>query len=115
MADSTFGQGGVYRKQGGDMVVPSGASITIETGGTLLPNSGTQASTIADSAALTEGGGAIGGTNDGDLTALVDPAGDSGASVIAGIRENATKCNELSTKLNAVLLALENVGILADS
>lgn len=46
-------------------------------------------------AALTEGGGAIGGTSDGDLTSLVDPAGDAGASVIAGVRENATMINTL--------------------
>lgn len=87
----------------------------ILTGGQIVPNSGTQASHIADSAALTENSSAIGGTNDGDLPALVDPGGDSGASVIAGIRENATKNNELSTKVNAILAALENVGIVATS
>lgn len=58
---------------------------------------------IAD---LTENSGAIGGTNDGDLPALVDPAGDAGASVIAGIRENAAK-------INAILAALRAHGTLA--
>lgn len=50
-------------------------------------------------AALTENSSTIGGTNDGNLPALVDPAGDSGASVIAGIREVATRCNSLRTAL----------------
>lgn len=54
--------------------------------------------------ALTENTGAIGGTNDGDLPALVNPAGDSGASVIAGIREN-------STKINAIIAALKTANI----
>jgi len=70
-------------------------ALTDNTGG-----SGTHDDTLADgltSVALTEGGGAIGGTSDGDLTALVDPAGDSGASVIAGIRECATAINTLIT------------------
>lgn len=49
---------------------------------------------------LTENGGAIGGTNDGNLPALVDPAGDAGASVIAGIRENAAKINALIAHMN---------------
>lgn len=56
----------------------------------------TQGAAPAD---LTENGGAIGGTNDGDIPALVDPAGDSGASVIAGIRENATKINLILAQL----------------
>lgn len=50
-------------------------------------------------AVLTEDGGAIGGTNDGDLPALVDPNGDAGASVIAAIRENAAKINEIAARL----------------
>lgn len=45
--------------------------------------------------ALTENAGAIGGSSDGNLPALVDPAGDAGASVIAGIREVATQCNSI--------------------
>lgn len=59
-------------------------------------------------AALTENSGAIGGTNDGNLPALVDPSGDAGATVIAAIRENATK-------INAILTALKAAGIMASS
>lgn len=102
-------------KSGGIVDLESGGKLKVSTGGQIVPNSGTQASTIADATALTENSGAIGGTNDGDLPALVDPAGDSGASVIAGIRENSTAINTLTTKLNAVLAALEGVGILASS
>jgi hypothetical protein len=54
-----------------------------------------------DPANLTEAGGAIGGTSDGDLPALVDPNGDAGATVIAGIRENATKINAILAALRA--------------
>lgn len=54
-------------------------------------------------AALTENSTTIGGTNDGNLITLVDPSGDSGASVIHGIRENATKINEIAAKLNAMI------------
>lgn len=57
----------------------------------------------ASIAALTENSSAIGGTNDGNLISLVDPSGDSGASVIHGIRENATKINEIAAKLNAMI------------
>lgn len=70
-------------------------TLTDSTGG-----SGGHDDTLADgltSVALTEASGAIGGTSDGDLTALVDPAGDAGASVIAGIRECATAINTLIT------------------
>ncbi|MES0444975.1 MAG: hypothetical protein ABUJ92_00380 [Desulfobacterales bacterium] len=39
----------VYHAQGGaQVVVASGGSIKLETGGQIIPNSGTQASTIAD-------------------------------------------------------------------
>lgn len=69
----------VYNKQGGDeLVVASGGTINIETGGTITAN-GTQAATIAD------------------------PSG--GATVDA----------EARTAINAILLALENVGILASA
>lgn len=47
MADRAYTPG-IYRKIGGDqLVVASGASILMETGGKILPNSGTQAATIA--------------------------------------------------------------------
>lgn len=48
MADATYSPL-VYRAQGGSQfVVASGGSIKVETGGSILPNSGTQASAIAD-------------------------------------------------------------------
>lgn len=81
-----------------DGTVASMAAPTTLTDSTGL--SGTHDDTLAATAApaaLTEGAGAIGGTSDGDLPALVDPAGDAGASVIAGIREVATRCNTLGT------------------
>lgn len=86
-----------------------------------------QAATVAaaaaqTSAALTENSGSIGGTNDGNLPSLVDPGGDSGASVIAGIRENATMINacvaditELRTQLNAEIAALKTAKLQASS
>lgn len=48
MADATYTPK-VYRKQGGDqMVVAASGTIKIETGGAIVPNSGTQASHIAN-------------------------------------------------------------------
>ncbi len=48
MADSTYTPL-VYMAQGGDQqVIASGGSVKVETGGQIVPNSGTQASTIAD-------------------------------------------------------------------
>jgi len=48
MADNTYTPL-VYMEQGGDtQVVKSGGKVKIETGGQIVPNSGTQASTIAD-------------------------------------------------------------------
>lgn len=39
----------VYRKQGGDeLVVASGGKITVETGGIIAANGGTQAAFVAD-------------------------------------------------------------------
>lgn len=128
----------VVREQGGDrLTVKSGGEIRIETGGKIVPNSGTQASHIADpaamaaltSAAITENGGAIGGTNDGNMPALVDPSGDAGASVIAAIRELAVALNEVradvaagktaidgnKAAIDAALVVLENAGLVASS
>lgn len=48
MADATYSPK-VYRAQGGEgLVVASGGSIKMETGGKILPNSGTQAAHIAN-------------------------------------------------------------------
>jgi len=77
----------VYKEQGGSqLVVASGGKIKVETGGIIAPNSGTQAATIADVAALTGG-------------------------------ESPTEAefNALAVKFNALLAALEGVGILASA
>lgn len=81
---------------------PSSTGVVRLNGAAPATAEGPQAA-IAD---LTEASGAIGGTSDGDLTALVDPSGDAGASVIAGIRENATA-------INGILAALRAAGIIA--
>ena len=48
MADATYSPL-VYRQQGGNtLVVASGGTIKVETGGAIVPNSGTQASHIAN-------------------------------------------------------------------
>ena len=48
MADNTYSPL-VYMQQGGDVqVIKSGGKIKVETGGILAPNSGTQASALAD-------------------------------------------------------------------
>lgn len=97
--------------QGGNILeVASGAEIRLSGG--QITNAGTQASTIADATALTENSGAIGGTNDGDLPDLSSPDATINA---AAVRELATAVNTLTTKLNAVLAALEGAGILASS
>ena len=51
MADATYSPK-VYRAAGGDQqIVASGGSIKMETGGKILPNSGTQAANITTIAA----------------------------------------------------------------
>lgn len=80
-------QGKVYREQGGDkLVVASGGSIQVKTGGKILPNSGTQAAHIADATAIT-----------------------------GGESPTEAEHNALVTKLNSVLAALRGAGIIASS
>lgn len=77
MADATY-QPLCYMKQGGaQFVVANGGSIKMETGGSILPNSGTKASNVAT---------------------FTSSANMSAAQV---------------AKLNAIVTALINVGILA--
>lgn len=59
------------------------------------------------SAALTENGGAIGGSNDGDAPTPVDPNGDAGASVIAYLRELAVALNEVRADVAAAKTAID--------
>lgn len=95
-----------------------GAVLEIATDGEIrlsggaITNGGTQAANIADETALTENGGAIGGTNNGDLPDLSSP--DAAANAAAA-RELATAVNTLTTKLNAVIAVLEGAGLAASS
>lgn len=99
MADATYGPK-VYHAQGGDqVVVASGGSIKVETGGQIVPNSGTQPSTIADLSITT------------DLTG-VDTGTDMTAAQAAQIEADLAA---IATKLNAALAALEGAGIVAAS
>ncbi len=85
----------VYMEQGGDrQVVKSGGEIKILTGGKIVPNSGTQAVNIADAVVAT------GLANNADVTTLVTLK---------------TEHDALVTKLNAIIAALEDAGILASS
>lgn len=79
--------------------ISNGDTLQIATGGKIVPNSGTQASTIADAAVTATLSGVDTGT---DMTAA------QAATIVADL-------TTLTTKLNAVLAALEGVGILASS
>ena len=60
----------VYRKQGGDTyVVASGGKLQIETGGALVPNSGTQATNITTFTATATFSTAIAGRINSLITA----------------------------------------------
>jgi len=97
--------------QGGDVLeIATGGELRLSGGS--ITASGSQAANIADATALTENGGAIGGTNNGDLPDLASPDATSNA---AAVREVAAKVNTLVTKLNAVIAALEGAGIAASS
>ncbi|MCA9903835.1 MAG: hypothetical protein KC547_08265 [Anaerolineae bacterium] len=97
--------------QGGDVIeIATGGELRLSGG--IITNAGSQASVIADATALTENSGAIGGTNDGDLPDLT--SADAAANA-AAVRECATAINTLTTKLNAVIAALEGAGITASS
>jgi hypothetical protein len=77
----------VHKPQNGDqLVVESGGSIQVKTGGKMLPNSGTQAVHIADGTAIT-----------------------------GGEAPTEAEHNALMTKVNGILAALRGVGILASS
>lgn len=90
----------VHKPQGGDqIVIESGGSIHVKTGGKIVPNSETQPSHIADLAVTT------------DLTG-VDTGTDMTAAQAGQIE---TDLAAVATKLNAVLAALEGAGIVASS
>lgn len=121
MADATYQSGRTYRNHDGDTVVPSGASLTVESGGSIgvaSPNAYTQTYSTADrthanltSAALTVADGA--GTNDGTIAAIT-----ADASVIAAVQELADQINKLVADVtdvkqivNAVIDDLQTVGV----
>lgn len=100
--------GKVTATSGGDMIGIALEAATTSGGGDIIevyPLTG-ELTPIANIAALTENSSAIGGTNDGNLPALVDPAGDAGVSLIAGVREN-------SAKINALIAAIKAAGYMA--
>jgi len=93
MADATYSPK-VYRKQGGDeLVVASGGKITVETGGILAANGGTQATAIAS---LTD-------STTGTATDTLD-------DTTAGQKDDIAS---LAAKINAILVALRGAGIIA--
>lgn len=76
----------VHKRQTPDLLtVESGGAIQIKTGGKILPNSGTQATHIAD------------------------------ASAAAGAAPTKAEYDDLVTKFNAALAVLENIGAVASS
>ena len=100
-------------------VVESGGEIQIKTGGKITPNSGTQPTV----AALTEGAGAVGGTNDGDLPDLSSPTAalTENADAIGGTNDgdlpdlttpdanvNAAAVREVATAVNGVVTDVAN-------
>ncbi len=90
MADGTY-QPKVYMKEGGNtQVVADGGEIDVESGGKITAD-GTQASHIADASTA---------------HALSDSFDDEEAEAAL---------NALGTKINAILAALEGVGITASS
>lgn len=91
----------VYHEQGGDaLVVASGGSIRVESGGTITA-AGTQASAITD---LTD---STGGTANSTLAAVgVTNTGDRSADINNNFAD-------LAAKVNAILAALRGAGIIA--
>lgn len=89
MADASYAPK-VYRRQGGNvLIVASGGEVNVESGGKITA-AGTQASHIANA-----------------------PAG--GAGDPAGAYDTAAHRDAMIATINAILVALENAGILASS
>lgn len=135
----------VYRKQGGEeLVVADGGKITVEAGGELVMNSeltlasgASIAVTSPSGIAVSDGGsieiGATGAINVADggkvkgageqaanipyLTITTDLTGvDTGTDMTAAqAAQIEADLGNIETKLNAIITALENVGILAKS
>ncbi|MFA5866910.1 MAG: hypothetical protein WC891_02975 [Actinomycetota bacterium] len=91
MADPTY-QPKVYRTNNGDrQVIASGGELKVETGGKVVPNSGTQASHVADASVA------------------------HALNVTFSDTEVEAALNALGTNINFILAALEGAGILASS
>lgn len=106
----------VYRKVGGDeLVVADGGKITIEAGGLL--DGIVLSSAIGNAEVLTiENGGAIDVEAGGVITAAGTQAAHiADAAAAADAAPDKTEFDALVTKFNAVLAALEGVGVLASS
>ncbi len=76
----------IYNNTGETLVVESGGSIQIKTGGKIVPNSGTQATAITDATAIT-----------------------------GGEAPTEAEHNALLAKVNSILAALRGAGIIASS
>lgn len=106
MADATY-ENGVYRAQGADqLVVANGGSIKVETGGEIQPNSGTQASNVAE-ITITYTSNDPGITPDGAVTVA-----DGSTPTVAELLE---LCEEIKANQDSIIAALEGVGVLASS
>jgi predicted RecA/RadA family phage recombinase len=102
LTDSTGGSGGHDDTLADGLTA---AALTEDGGAIGGSNDGDIPDLAATAAALTENSGAIGGSQDGDITTLVDPSGDSGASLIDGVRECAVMINTLVTDVDALRAA----------
>ena len=81
---------------------------------------GKAASVTLTASALTEGGTDLGGTADGDITALslawdgsTFPIADEGAALVDGIRECAAMINALAVDVAAIKSALVAAGLMS--
>lgn len=97
MADATY-QPKVYMQQGGNVqVVASGGKIKVETGGQIVPDSGTQASAITN---LTD---STTGTADNTVA-------DVGAAFSQATLNN--NFADIIAKVNGILNAIRGAGII---
>lgn len=97
----------VYMDDGGDtQTVADGGAIDIESGGTILA-AGTQAVHIVDAGAALKA--------DYAKTDIDDDGTIDGTELAVVLNLVTTAYNDLATKYNALLVACEGVGILADS
>ena len=110
MADDSY-QPKVYMEQGGDrQVVKSGGEIKMETGSKMVPDSGTQASAIADIGSSDPSAAPAGGT--GAAAGGWDNASNRDLA-IATINDTRTMVLELKTDIDAIKAALRGLNFIA--